>query len=121
MDNRIIEAVTSAYLEACVFTEFGPDSDIPSDAQFAPETIAKARSDCQAFIEQAGDMALDYLQSGLRTWDAFGHDIWFTRNGHGVGFWDRGLGDLGDKLTALSKTMGEVWSYQGDDALVYIA
>lgn len=121
MDTRILDTVTNAYLEACAFTDFGPDGDIPSDAEFAPETIQKARSDCQAFIEQAGDLALDYLQSGLRTWDAFGHDIWFTRNGHGVGFWDRGLGDLGDKLTALSKTLGQVWAYQGDDALVYIA
>jgi hypothetical protein len=119
MENRIIEAVTSAYLEACSFTDLGPDSDIPSESEFAPETIQKARSDCRAFIEQAGALGLEYIASG-QTWDSFGHDIWFTRNGHGVGFWDRGLGDLGDKLTALSKGFGEVWSYQGDDGLIYI-
>lgn len=121
METRILDTVTNAYLEACSFTDFGPDGDIPSDADFAPETIQKARSDCQAFIEQAGELTLDYLQSGLRTWDALGHDIWFTRNRHGVGFWDRGLGDLGEKLTSLSHSMGEVWSYLGDDGLVYIA
>lgn len=28
-----------------------------------------------------------------------GRDFWFTRNGHGVGFWDRGLGEIGDLLS----------------------
>lgn len=28
-----------------------------------------------------------------------GHDLWLTRNGHGAGFWDRDLGELGDRLT----------------------
>lgn len=124
MDNRIIDTVTNAYLEACAFTDFGPDSDIPSDAEFAPETIAKARSDCQAFIEQAQKIALDYPSSGLlMTWDAFGHDFWLTRNHHGVGFWDRGLGDLGDRLTTLaqSKAFNDAEAYLGDDGLVYIA
>jgi hypothetical protein len=32
-----------------------------------------------------------------------GHDYWLTRNGHGTGFWDRGLGEVGDKLTAICK------------------
>ena len=30
------------------------------------------------------------------------HDYWLTRNGHGVGFWDRGLGPVGDRLIDLS-------------------
>jgi hypothetical protein len=40
--------------------------------------------------------------------EAFGHDFWLTRNGHGAGFWDRGLGALGDRLTDASKPYGEV-------------
>lgn len=39
--------------------------------------------------------------------DYFGHDFALTRNGHGAGFWDRGLGELGDRLTAASKPYGE--------------
>ena len=49
-----------------------------------------------------------------------GRDFWFTRNGHGVGFWD---GDWpepqDDRLTAASKAFGEIWVYLGDDGLVY--
>lgn len=35
-----------------------------------------------------------------------GHDFWLTRNDHGAGFWDRGLGALGDRLTAAAKVYG---------------
>lgn len=35
-----------------------------------------------------------------------GHDFYLTRAGHGAGFWDRGLGELGDRLTNASKSYG---------------
>lgn len=37
---------------------------------------------------------------------SFGHDFYLTREGHGAGFWDRGLGELGDYLTQISKWAG---------------
>lgn len=33
------------------------------------------------------------------SWEAIGHDFWLTMEGHGAGFWDRGLEELGDDLT----------------------
>lgn len=42
----------------------------------------------------------------------FGHDYYLTREGHGAGFWDRGLGLLGDYLSAIAKSAGsadELW------------
>lgn len=33
------------------------------------------------------------------TWEHIGHDFWLTSQGHGAGFWDRGLGEVGDTLT----------------------
>lgn len=39
--------------------------------------------------------------------DYFGHDLALTENGHGAGFWDRGLGDLGDRLSEMAKLDGE--------------
>ena len=35
-----------------------------------------------------------------------GHDFALTRNGHGAGFWDRGLGAIGDMLTSECKPYG---------------
>jgi len=40
-----------------------------------------------------------------------GHDFWLTRNGHGAGFWDRGLLLLGYVLTQASKEFGVVDLY----------
>lgn len=38
-----------------------------------------------------------------------GHDFWLTRNGHGAGFWDRGMpGTLGRELSDAAKTHGGV-------------
>lgn len=48
-----------------------------------------------------------------------GHDYWLTRNGHGAGFWDRGLGELGERLSALARAAGSVDLYTGDDGLIY--
>lgn len=46
---------------------------------------------------------------GMSVEDAYehaGHDFWLTRNGHGAGFWDRGMGQLGEDLTAACKPYG---------------
>ena len=49
-----------------------------------------------------------------------GHDFALTRNHHGAGYWDRGLGELGARLTEAAHARGECWPYLGDDELVYI-
>ena len=49
-----------------------------------------------------------------------GHDFWLTRNHHGAGFWDRGLGERGDILTKLAHPYGESDLYVGDDGKVYV-
>jgi hypothetical protein len=53
--------------------------------------------------------------------DQIGHDIFLTRNGHGAGFWDRGLGETGEKLTLICDELKEVNLYAGDDKKIYIA
>lgn len=40
-------------------------------------------------------------------WAQCGHDFALTRNGHGAGFWDRGYGDVGDRLTDAARAYGE--------------
>lgn len=43
-----------------------------------------------------------------------GHDFYLTRAGHGTGFWDRGLDELGDRLSEAAKCAGSV-----DDHTLY--
>lgn len=88
------------------------DADHDVD-DIAPETMATMIADCRAFREQAGAL-LDGIDD-----EQAGHDFWLTRNGHGAGFWDRDLGEQGDKLTKLCKRFGEINLYIGDDGKIY--
>ena len=98
---------------------------------FDQSAIDKACADCKDFQEaNAADMALyverrdmqDRLSGTGDTWDDYaGHDFWLTRNGHGVGFWDRGLGELGDRLTKAAKTYGDADLYVGDDGKLHFS
>lgn len=48
-----------------------------------------------------------------------GHDFWLTRNRHGDGFWDRGLGERGERLSDAARVYSSVDLYVGDDGLIY--
>lgn len=108
------------YLETALWSSTDdqgkPMDDTYSVSDISEESKTEAREQCQAFISLN---AKDLEQHG----DAgqAGHDFWLTRNGHGAGFWDRGLGDLGDRLSAASKSYGESDLYIGDDGRVHIS
>lgn len=59
-----------------------------------------------------------YIQHFGSMWlSQFGHDLALTRNRHGVGFWDRGLGDAGDVLTEWAKCLGTLHIFHGHDSI----
>ncbi len=100
-----------------------PMDDEYSIDDIAPECAAAMRSVCQDFIDANDDDLHAYcVEMKHGEWsgeELAGHDFWLTRNGHGVGFWDRGLGALGDRLSAAAKVYGEVDLYVGGDGLIY--
>lgn len=117
-----VEGFIDAYVECALWSSNDRSDESggePLDSNYgpediAPEALAKMRADCEAFIAAAGGLlvGLDDSQSG--------HDFWLTRNGHGTGFWDRGLGALGDQLTKACKAFREVDLSVGDDGLIYL-
>jgi hypothetical protein len=105
--------ILEAYLETALWTEeeeIGP----ASISDISDESREKANQDVLTFMSKAGSLinALEPSQ--------IGHDLWLTRNGHGTGFWDRGLDEVGDKLTEIAKEMGSKYLYRGDDGKIYI-
>lgn len=90
--------------------------------EWADGEAEKLHDECRDFIQANTDDLIAYVDtlSEGKEWDCAGHDFWFTRNGHGVGYWDRGLGELGERLTKATKAYGEVYLYLGDDELVYV-
>jgi hypothetical protein len=119
MNNTDLKTMISAYAECALWssTHFESEDDncgIPFgqiDAELSEKCLEQFRADCADFLaicEAEGiDMSdLDAAQVG--------HDFWLTRNRHGAGFWDRGLGELGDKLTVWAHAAGSCDLYLSD-------
>lgn len=121
MKTQKLSTLVEAYLIAALWSsndESTPQGGEPFDKNYSisdlhPDTIAKAIKDCDDFQSKAGNLldALDNEQAG--------HDFCLTRNHHGAGFWDRGLGEIGDKLTDLSHEFNDINLYIGDDKNIY--
>ena len=96
------------------------DNDIDD---IAPECMTAMRATCTDFVKSNHADLQEYctrMRCGQWSGEArAGHDFWLTRNGHGAGFWDRGLGDLGKRLSDAAKVYSSVDLYVGDDGRVY--
>jgi hypothetical protein len=71
----------------------------------SPELEKRSKSDLKSFIEAN---KADIESTGM-TPEMLGHDLWLTREGHGAGFWDRGYGEAGERLSKSARKMGEVY------------
>ena len=120
----IITDAHRSYMETALWSSIDMDEDAtPLDANHDVQDIAGESHD--AMLRDVADFL-----SGLPTVDlaaaldalgaeGIGHDFWLTRNRHGAGFWDRGLGELGHRLTAAAHAYGSCDLYVGDDGKVY--
>lgn len=127
--NGLPEIVES-YLEAVAFTDFGDENEPEDGSKFGPTAQLQAHTEVLEFLKMCSDAGLfkckgsvfsplgEVMMKGY-TMNSLAHDFWLTRNRHGTGFWDRGLGRVGDKLTELAHTCGSRGVYVGDDNLVY--
>ena len=119
MSNKFVEG----YIECACWAESAntTDSDdrsIGDVAELAPETFAAMEKDATAFY--AANAAMISKANEVGRDDArLGHDFWLSRNGHGTGFWDRDLGDIGEALHAAAKAAGGRDLYIGDDGMIY--
>ena len=117
---------TEHYLICALWASTGED-DEPLDAVHGLDDIHatardKALIDCQNFIEANESDLLEYgekIGNGYSLEEMAGHDFFLTRNGHGAGFWDRGAGAVGDRLSEMAKLEGETYFYIGDDNYIY--
>lgn len=118
-----LDAFAGGYIEALFFTsqEVGTDRDtfdssegspLPGDAGFedlAPAALALIIADCAAFQRAAADPLARAYETGYGEEQA-GRDFWFTRNGHGVGYWDRKELDVDHKAFGSPRVDDPTWS-----------
>ena len=113
----------------CALWSSNDESDesggVPLDSHFdqddlTPACTKRMQDDCEDFmLANMADLVLytqQYAPTGeYEVWECAGHDFWLTRNHHGAGFWDRGLRELGDRLTKAAHVYGEANLYVGWD------
>lgn len=128
-----LDSFTQGYIEAMFFTSEGVDNDCEpghendlADISFndmAPESIAAVAEECAAFqLDNATLLGRAYeLGEAQSCYDETraGHDYWYTRNGHGTGYWDRGLGEVGEQLAEATRYSAR-YLYRGDDGRLYV-
>ena len=76
------------------------------DSPVSPNSVASLQNELEQFIS----LTEDTLIASKLSPSQIGHDFILTRNGHGTGFWDRGLGEIGDTLTKWAQTFGPLES-----------
>lgn len=123
-DGNGFDTFTQAYVTAALWSSTDDNGD-PLDAKYtsedlAEETVTAIKADCLRFRREFSDLLTQATDTKLGYDEAqAGHDFWLTRAGHGVGFWDRGLGEVGQKLTEACKGFGEITPVVGDDGKIH--
>ena len=122
-----LDDFTQGYVEAMFFTSTGSADDNGglehvTLANMAAVTWTKIILDCDQFqTDNAAALARAMTESDIDMAHA-GRDFWYTRNGHGVGYWD---GDWPEpyatELDEAAKLFGMTDLYLGDDGLLYLA
>ena len=107
-------AMATAYAICALWASLTDDGNTLDDdycvSDIAPETLSAFGEICRAFYAEHRD-DLRQTSDGPTQW---GHDLWLTRNGHGAGFWDRGYGPVGDRLSDAARALGESDLYVHD-------
>lgn len=115
-----MDAFTSAYIEALFFAT-NDDTDTGDSLQdrgytaddLSPESVAKIMSDCETFQTAHGDRIAGDLEHA-------GRDFFYTREGHGCGFWDGDWPEAdGEILTAACGVFGPCDPYV-DDGKIWV-
>lgn len=110
-----------AYITAALWSSTD-EAGRPLEDNYGPDDID------QASVDKAITEVNDFVKGNEKdlvdaqnfiTEAQLGHDFWLTREGHGSGFWDEGMGELGDRLTKAAKIYGEGNIYVGDDGKLH--
>ncbi|MFC8797281.1 hypothetical protein ACFT2C_06085 [Promicromonospora sp. NPDC057138] len=122
-DQQVDDAIW-AYTNAALWTDgdhieqrtdggsWSPDDLDPASRATLEHEVRRFLTVHRESIAQAREAVAGYDGAQI------GHDLWLTRNGHGTGFWDRGLGDAGDHLSDAVRGHTVDLSVSKDGALV---
>lgn len=112
-----LDDMTNGYLEALLWASHANDEgqnfmELGYGIEDIPESV---RDDVRDMFEDLVThhplavrlYGVERQRSCPSVWEHFGHDFLLTRDHHGAGFWDRGLGELGEHLSQLAYPYGD--------------
>ena len=128
-----VRAFVAAYLECALWAETA--HGVPEDSgdgtwdtsfesygltldDISASAKRKAMRDCISFVVENQRRLYRLVDSRKASWQQLGHDFWLNRNRHGAGFWDRGYGSTGNKLSEASHVYGSVDLYVSDNGSI---
>lgn len=112
--KQFIDAYKEAMLWADLVDQEGNELDGYSIYDIDDDSAASIAKDCDTFLARFSDTISTLIAQGKYDYDQAGHDFWLTRQGHGAGFWDRGLGLAGDIMTAHCESLLQQMVYVND-------
>lgn len=107
------------YIECAFWSSDGDDIELDENYtidDISSEAMKEITEECTDFIM---DNFCLLQKSGLSA-DYAGHNFWLTRNGHGSGFWDRGLDDIGDELAENARVYSSCYLFVDDNNQISI-
>lgn len=125
-----LDDFVSGYLECAEFT-FSDTDDNGQEIKrpirgWSRAAIIKAKEDCKRFMTDNAALLAQYGEHytgshGYNSDQCAGHDFWYTRCGHGVGFSDRGEEPCFQALDDIASKWREVDVYRSDSAWLHLA
>jgi hypothetical protein len=113
MSGLECEAFADGYVEGVAWANVAFEDDSLDggleDVELPTDVEEMLRQDARDFLSDEHVVRL--VRAAVRRlpgygFEAAGIDYALTRNGHGAGYWDRGLGMLGEALTQLARPYG---------------
>lgn len=123
LSSRADEPFVAGYI-ACALWCGGDDGEFDGCAvsDIAEPSLRDMIETCVDFQSSNAESLVRAYLAGKRfgySANQAGKDLWLTRNRHGAGFWDRGLGDVGEELSEMAKPYGGADLYLSDDGRIW--
>jgi len=114
-----LQQFVNGYIQSALWSSNDEDGE-PLDQNYDPDDLDPATRK-KMFLDATAFYRAHHQD--FHDASGAGHDFWLTRNGHGVGFWDRPTTmyskAAAERLTKASEAYGEFDLYVGDDGQIH--
>ena len=112
--------MVNGMIDAMLFAEVDDSGDPLDDTYYyndvSDEALQEITEECQDFLNLLQQEGIEWSKDIEP--EELGADFYFTRAGHGTGFWSQNY-PTAQALDTWAKTFGNIGLYGGDDGILY--